>query len=151
MVNELARRIGERSDGELYEMIFVNRQDWTPAALELAEKEWARRELAPDKLKDAQAVYEVKKLDRDAIANEPLSTRQKVLFFLFNFAFCLGIPQIVMASATFRSCGYERKYRESIQWMLYGLISFFVAFWSVNSPLTPIVPERVRLVDALSI
>jgi hypothetical protein len=133
MVDELVRRVGERSDGELYEMIFVNREDWTPAALELAETEWARRELTPEKIKDAQATFEVKKLDQDAIANEPLSIRQRVLFFLFNFAFCFGIPQMVMATGTFRSRGYERKYRESIQWMLYGLISFFVAFWSVKA------------------
>jgi hypothetical protein len=132
VADESARKIGARSDAELYEMLFVAREDWTAEALKLADEEWKRRDLTPQKRAEAQVACDVTKGESDAINSEPLSTGQKALFFLFNFAFCLGIPQIVLAAGTFRSRGYEQKFRDSIIWMAYGVVSFIAIFWMVK-------------------
>jgi hypothetical protein len=129
MGDDLERSIAARSDEELYEMLIAHREDWTPEALGLAEQEWKRRDLAPDKLDEIRHSQEIKVREKEGRAHLPLSARQKLLFFIFNFAFSLGIVQIIIANLVFRSRGYEKKFVDSIIWMVYGFIAFLAAFW----------------------
>jgi hypothetical protein len=126
MPKELEQRIAARSDEDLYEMLFVHREDWTLEALAIAEQEWSRRELTVNKLAAVQATGDERKRQRAAIKDEPLSMGPKILFFVFNFAFCLGIVQLLIADSLYKSNGYERKYRDCFKWMAYGFLCLFV-------------------------
>jgi hypothetical protein len=124
MNEELERQMRSRSDDQLYEMLYIHREDWTPEALEVADQEWKSRNLDAGKLKEVQAIAVETEREKAAIADEPLSLPQKVTFFLFNYAFCLGVVQIVTADVVFKSRGYDRKFRDCLWWMLYGWLFY---------------------------
>lgn len=129
MRKELFRHTQARSDDQLYEMLFLHRDDWTPEALEIAEQEWIGRNLDAEKLRNAQAIAAERENNRLALAEEPLSTAQKVTFFIFNYTFCLGIVQAVIADIVFKDRGYDRKFRDCFKWMGYGFLSYCLIYW----------------------
>jgi hypothetical protein len=124
MLEELERYIGTRTDEDLYEILFIHREDRTPEALAIAEQEWTRRALTPDRLTVVQAIGEERKRQREAIKDEPLSTAPRVFFFVFNFAFSLGLFQFLIAHMLYKSNGYERKFKDCFKWMMYGSLCF---------------------------
>jgi len=123
---ELERRIGSRTDEDLYEMLYVHREDWTPEALAIAEREWNRRALTPERVAIVQSVGSERKQQREGVKDEPLSTNAMVLFFVFNFACGLGLLQLLMADSFYRSNGYERKFSDAVKSMAYGF-AFYLA------------------------
>jgi hypothetical protein len=124
---ELEQRIAARTDEDLYEMLYVHRDDWTPEARAIAETEWSRRSLTPDRFAVVQAVGAERKRAREAINDEPLSTGPRILFFIFNFAFFLGLPQLLIADSLYRGSGYDRKFWDCVKCMAYGLLSLLAA------------------------
>ena len=79
-----------------------------------------------------QAVGEERKRRREAIKDEPLSTTERVFFFIFNLAFCFGLIQFLIAHMFYKSNGYERKFRECFKWMAYGLLCYGLVFWVLH-------------------
>lgn len=75
-----------------------------------------------------QAAGKERKRQREAIKDEPLSTTARVLFFIFNFAFSLGLIQYLIAHMFYKSNGYERKCRECFKWMAYGTLCMGIIF-----------------------
>jgi hypothetical protein len=127
MQDELQRSILARSDAELYEMLYVHREDWRSEALELAEEEWKRRNLNIVRQIDAKSIVARKENENKSLQEEPLSFLQKVLFFFFNYIFCFGVVQFIIADIVFNMRGYSRKYRDSFIWMAYGTAAFVLS------------------------
>jgi len=108
MANKFEQVMRERSDSDLIEIVTKLRGDYQPEAVRAAELEienrnlsTARYEEATEKLKEKEKTQ----LDRE---NEPLSTGQKILFFIFFW----GVIPWGLAG-TFKANGFIKKYRDS--------------------------------------
>lgn len=128
MQEQLKQHVAARTDEDLYEMLFLHREDWTPEALAIAEEEWKRRDLTPEKLAIVQAICEERHRQRVGTKDQHLSTAPKVFFFIFNFFFALGLLQLLIAHTLYKSNGYERKFKESILWMAFGSTFYGAVF-----------------------
>ena len=119
MTNNFEDVMSKRTDADLLKIVTGPADDYQPAALEAAKKEFAKRNLSADQLETAKQKIEQDQKVKEDIANQPLGTGWKVLTFIFP-----GLIQIIF-SGTFKADGYDRKARELLKWTLYGF-GFYV-------------------------
>lgn len=119
MTNNFEDVMSKRTDADLLKIVTGPADDYQPAALEAAKKEFAKRNLSADQLETAKQKIEQDQKVKEDIANQPLGTGWKVLTFIFP-----GLIQIIF-SGTFKADGYDRKARELVKWTLYGF-GFYV-------------------------
>lgn len=118
MGTPLEEAMARATDEELYDILHLNRAEYSVEAIAVAEEEVRKRGLEPARLELLQAGIERKKLR----AMEPLSWPVKILLFLCGLTFfsilILAIVAVVM-EVTLR--GADRKYREGWRWIGYGV------------------------------
>lgn len=119
MVNKFIQAMANRSDSELLEIVTKLRDDYQPEAIKAAEIEIENRNLSSEQVENAEKEIEQKEIRNQEKENESLEIGQKILFFIFFW----GIIPWGMAG-TFKSNGFERKYKEAWKFMKYGLFSF---------------------------
>jgi hypothetical protein len=118
---ELIQQMGRRTDEELFEMIFLHRDDWTPEAIDAAQSEWKNRALPREKIEKLWQTCSQKAQTEKAIAEQPLSWLVGVFFFLLGPIFCVfGLPQIVAAEVLYHQKGADQKYKDAWKFMGYG-------------------------------
>lgn len=120
MMSDFSKIMRSKSDEQLIEILTRYRSDFDPAAVEAAREEVIRRDLKHDHLVNVHANVDQKFERAEAKAAIPLDTGWKVLAFL--------IPGVInlLAAATLKVDGYERKYRELKRWTLYGAAFYLV-------------------------
>lgn len=113
----LVEAISRATDEHLFEMLHLNRAEYSAEGIAAAEAEFQSREFSPTQLQEFQEAVDQKK----KLAIEPLSPFVKVLALFFGF-FCLGVPLIILAfilEIAYREADVKR--REARQWMGYGV------------------------------
>jgi hypothetical protein len=106
--------MSQETDEDLFKIVTGPANDYQPAALEAAQKEFAKRNLSEEQLSEVKHKIEVDDKIKNDKANEPLETWWKILTFAFP-----GIIQIIF-SGGFRINGYDRKASEFVRWTIYG-------------------------------
>ena len=119
MTNNFEDVMSKRTDADLLKIVTGPADDYQPAALEAAKKEFAKRNLSADQLATVMQENEQDQKLKDDKANQPLGTGWKVLTFIFP-----GLIQIIF-SGTFKADGYDRKAKELVRWTIYGF-GFYV-------------------------
>ncbi len=119
MANDFKEIMAKRSDSELLEIVTKMKDDYQPEAVTAAEIELKNRNLSHEQLEKASVEIKEKEISISEKENVPLSSGQRVLFFLFFW----GVIPWGMAG-TFKVEGYQRKYKEAWKSMKYGLFTF---------------------------
>ncbi len=117
MTNSFDEVMAKESDAQLIKILTELRNDYQPAAVEAAEKEFARRNLSSEKIEVAKELLMQEKQVTEAKAAEPLAWHWKAFFLLLPGLSLLG----VFASALlFHADGYKQKSRDIVKWTFYG-------------------------------
>lgn len=119
MENEFDNVMRKRTDTDLIKILNGPSENYQPAALEAAQREFERRSLSETQVITAQQeIIQEQEVD-EVKANTPLGTSAKVLAFIF--------PGIIlfMFAGTYKADGYNRKAKELAKWTLYGFGSYF--------------------------
>jgi hypothetical protein len=111
--------MAETTDGELYEILHLNRAEYSEEAIAVAEKELARRNLEPATLDEFRADVERKK----EVATTGLSLPVKLFFVLCGLT-CFGVIFAVVVEVVYREA--DTKYREVWRWTGYGFAASLV-------------------------
>lgn len=119
MANNFEDIMLKKTDADLFKIVSGPAGDYQAAALEAAQKEFAKRNLSEDQFVDTKQEIEQEKKIKDDKANEPLGLGWKILTFTFP-----GLIQI-MLSGGFRLGGYHRKVDELVRWTIYGFGFYF--------------------------
>lgn len=105
-----------KTDEELYDILYIHPEDYTRAAIEAAGEEFSRRKLdAPT----PNSVAEVREKEESH-----LSWPQRILAFFVSSAF-LFIPSL-LAHRHYVEKGERRKASEWVRWAIYGFIFYCV-------------------------
>jgi len=112
----------ERSNAELIEIVTILHNDYQPNAVIAAKNELQERNLSPEALQQAEQDIATKNKEAAEKANEPLATYLKVLHLIF--------PAIlsIFQAFPYKGDGYDRKFKESWLWTLYGVGLYLVIF-----------------------
>ena len=102
-----------KSDAALYDML-VHEQDYLPEALAAARQEIGKRNLAPERVAQLEAVVQSQTAAEGAKADERLSWPMRILIFFL----CAGIAGAVLA-VYYDSKGYKTKARDC--WITLGV------------------------------
>ncbi|MEI6823936.1 MAG: hypothetical protein WCL51_18550 [Bacteroidota bacterium] len=120
MENIFAERMSQRTNSELLKIIYEQKNDYQPEAVEAAELEIKKRNLSEEEIKESIQENKTKKVIEIEKANMKLAIGFKILTFIFP-----GFLQIVFAG-TFKADGYDRKARELARWTINGFIFYVV-------------------------
>jgi hypothetical protein len=119
MENEFDDVMRKRTDADLIKILNGPPEDYQPAALEAAKREFERRNLSEAQVTVAtQEIIQEQEVD-EAKANTPLTTFPKI------FAFILPGILLLMFAGTYKADGYDRKAKELVRWTLYGFGFYF--------------------------
>jgi hypothetical protein len=119
MENEFDEVMRKRTDADLVKIVNGPADDYQPAALEAAKREFEKRNLTETEIISVkQEILQQHEIDEKK-ANTPLGAGLKVLAFVFP-----GIL-LLMLSGLFKAEGYGRKAREMVRWTLYGFAAYF--------------------------
>jgi len=118
--DDLKNMMANKTDEELYDVIYGHADDYTPDAITAAQMEFNSRKL------DAPTIGT---LDRGVAANKqveeaPLTWEYRILAFFISTIF-LGIP-VILAHRHFVERGARRQAREWARWSLFGFF-FYLA------------------------
>jgi hypothetical protein len=125
--------MANKTDEELYDILYVHSGDYTTDALESAREEFVGRKLDASTLGGLCTTTEVL-LQREA---EPLGWPLRMVAFFFSTLF-FGIP-VLLAHRHYVEQGAKRKARE---WGRWGLIGF--AFYVTLSVIMAISPRFIK-------
>ena len=118
MENEFDDVMRKRTDADLIKIVNGPIDDYQPAALEAAKREFEKRNLSETEIVAVkQEILQQQQID-EAKANTPLGGGFKILAFIFP-----GIPLLLM-SGLFKADGYDRKAKEMVRWTLYGFAGY---------------------------
>ncbi len=117
---DLLESMPNRSDAELYDILYGHRDEYTEDAIRAAEEEFRRRELPPSVVRNLECAAAARRQEEDA----PLPWHLR-LFAFFGCTSLAGIPAII-AHRRYVEQGARRKAREFARWSLYGL-GFYAA------------------------
>jgi len=118
MENEFDEVMRKRTDADLIKIVNGPLDDYQPAALEAAKREFEKRNLSEAEIISVkQEILQQKEID-ETKANTPLGAGLKIIAFIFP-----GIPLLLM-SGLFKADGYDRKAREMVRWTLYGVAGY---------------------------
>jgi hypothetical protein len=123
MRTPLEESMSRATDEQLYEILNLNRAEYSSEAITVAESELRKRSLELGRVQELEDSIERKR----ARATEPLSWPMKLLLFYCG-ATCLGIPVLIIAVVTevaFQEA--DRKQREAWRWLGYGILVPVVA------------------------
>jgi hypothetical protein len=115
MENEFDEVMRKRADADLIKIVNGPQDDYQPAALDAAKREFERRNLSEEQITIVkQEIKQEQEID-EAKANTPLGVIPKIIAFI--------LPGIIllMLSGIFKAEGYDRKAKELVKWTLYGL------------------------------
>jgi hypothetical protein len=114
-----------KTDEELYDILYIHSGDYTAEALESAREEFAGRKL------DAPALSELGIAAEGTRKMEAahLEWRYRIVAFLFS-PLCCGIPGM-LAHRHYVEQGARRKAREFVRWTLLGF-AFYVSFYIIT-------------------
>jgi hypothetical protein len=118
MENEFDDVMRKRTDADLIKIVSGPIDDYQPAALEAAKREFEKRNLSETQVVAVKQEILQEQAKDEAKANTPLGAGLKILAFIFP-----GIL-LLMLSGLFKVEGYDRKGREMVRWTLYGLASY---------------------------
>jgi hypothetical protein len=123
MSTPLEEAMARATNEDLYEILHLNREEYSAEAIAVAEHEFSKRNLEPAQLEELLAGSERKRLR----AAKPLSLPVKVVLFLCGFS-CVGILGLpilaTVVEVSYR--GADNRYRESWRWIGYGIMTFMV-------------------------
>lgn len=122
MATSLAEAMARATDDTLFEILHLNRSEYSAEAVAAAEEELRHRDLSPARLQELQASVDEKKQSNA----EPLHPVIKVGLFASGLL-CVGIllvPLAVVTEIVYREADAKR--REAWQWLAYGLLGAFV-------------------------
>lgn len=123
---DLKRVMANKSDEELYDVLYGHSGDYTPDAVEIAKLEFSSRHLDEPVLKTISTAVEGRKQVEEASLEWPY----RMLAFFVSTAL-LGIP-VLLAHRHYVEKGARRKAREWARWAIYGFI-FYVVLGVLNS------------------
>jgi hypothetical protein len=118
MENEFDDVMRKRTDADLIKIVNGPVEDYQPAALEAAKREFEKRNLSETEIVAVKQEILQEQAKDEAKANTPLGAGFKILAFIFP-----GIPLLLM-SGLFKADGYDRKAREMVRWTLYGFAGY---------------------------
>lgn len=113
-MNDFDAVMAKETDAELVKIINVLRNDYQPAAVEAAEREFARRNLSAEQIKAAWVELQEMEEVRVQKETEPLSGNWKAALFLFP-----GLSNIF--ALAFFADGYHTKGKDFFKWAFYGM------------------------------
>jgi hypothetical protein len=119
MENKFDDVMAKHSDETLIKILNGPPDDYQPAALVAAKREFDKRNLSNVRVETLKIDVEVQKHKDISRASEPLSVVLKILSFVFP-----GIVPLIVAWS-FKADGYDRKAKSVITWTLYGLGFYF--------------------------
>ena len=119
---ELKQSISNKTDAELYDILYGHSADYTPDALEIAKEEFAGRKLDAPTLNSLGTAVEEQRKKENAPLGWPL---RAVAFFISTVFF--GIP-VILAHRHFVEKGERRKAREWGRWGLFGFFFYLGLF-----------------------
>lgn len=119
---DLKLTMSNKTNEELYEILYAHSGDYTPDAIEIAEEEFRRRKLDAPELNSLGAAAENLRAQEDA----PLGWPLRIVAFFFSTAF-FGIP-VILAHRHYVEQGSRRKAREWGRWGLFGLAFYVTLF-----------------------
>jgi hypothetical protein len=109
---ELSKKISIQTDEELFDMLYLHREDWTDLALEIASEDWKKRDLNPTRIEELRITANKRKQEEDEKADEPLSWPLRIFYVILTLGIWSWIVLPVIAEVRYRNRGYSRKYRE---------------------------------------
>ena len=116
---DLKRRVANKTDEELYDMLYGHSNEYTADAVEAAKLEFHSRNLDPRTVSNlSTAVKETKQLEE-----APLGWGYRILAFFVSPIF-FAIP-VILAHRHYVEKGDRRKAREWGRWALYGFVFYF--------------------------
>ena len=118
MDSEYDSVMAKRTDAELLQIVQGPPDDYQPAALEAAKREFGKRNLSKQQVDEISEQIEQKSRIEDAKANEPLPVILKILAFIFP-----GIIQIILGGI-YKVEGYTKKFSDLVKWTLYGFFFY---------------------------
>ena len=121
---EVKQAILRKTDEELYDVLYVHSGNYTPEAIEIAQKEFLARRVDADTLTQFSSAAKV--LQRQEQANEeaPLDGSLKIVAFIVSGLF-LGIPALLVYNR-YVARGARRKAHEWGTCALAGFVLFVV-------------------------
>jgi len=120
MENEFDNVMRKRTDADLIKILDSSPDDYQPAALDAAKREFDRRNLSQEQVTIVHQEIEQEQLVDEERSNAPLSIFPKVFAFIFP-----GLLLIIFAG-TYKADGYDRKAKELVKWTLYGF-GFYIS------------------------
>ncbi|MFM2306425.1 MAG: hypothetical protein RLZZ367_1094 [Bacteroidota bacterium] len=117
MDNSFDEVMAKESDAQLIKILTEHRNDYQPAAVEAAEKEFAKRNLSSEKISVAKEKLMQEKQATEAKSGEPLASHWKVLLILLPGVSLIGVAAWALLSY---SDGYKQKGRDIVKWTFYG-------------------------------
>ena len=118
MENQFDEVMRKRTDADLVKILNGPPDDYQPAALEAAKREFERRNLSETQMATVkEEIIHEQEVD-EAKANAPLSVAPKIFAFIFP-----GIL-LLMFAGTYKADGYHRKAKELLKWTLYGFAAY---------------------------
>jgi hypothetical protein len=119
-VDELRRVMANKTDAELYDVLYRRSDDYTADAFEMAKQEFASRHLTAPTLSSLSAAVEGQK----GVEEAPLEWHLRIVAFFISTV-ALGIP-VIVAHRHYIEQGASRKAREWARWGLFGFLFYFV-------------------------
>jgi hypothetical protein len=123
MSTPLEEAMARATNEDLFEILHLNRGEYSAEAIAVAEQEFNKRNVEPAQLEELRTGSERKRLR----ATKPLSLPMKVILFLCGFS-CIGILALpILATVVEVSYqGADNRYRESWRWIGYGIMTIIV-------------------------
>ncbi len=119
-VKDLKRVMANKTDEELYDLLYGHSNDYTTNAIEMAKMEFNSRNLDGPTLSTLSAAVQEQK----QVEQAPLEWSYKILAF-FVSTLALGIP-VILAHRHYVEKGARHKAREWARWACFGFIFYVV-------------------------
>ncbi|MEM1000947.1 MAG: hypothetical protein AAGN35_28085 [Bacteroidota bacterium] len=119
--------MAQHSDEELHR-VMRQRRDYVPEALTACVQELRERGISEAELEALEAEGRAHEAAADALAELPLESREKQLYFLFSFL--MFTPLVAFFYRKYAEKGEERRSWESITMVLLGVL-FYLALYGV--------------------
>jgi len=126
MANEFENVMSRHSDDELIAILSSSPDDYQPAALDAARKEFIKRNLSDARIKAVKELREDREQAQSKKAGKPLNLHWKILSFVFP-----GVIPLIVAWS-FKADGYNRKAKEVVIWTVYGFV-FYIGLVIISS------------------
>jgi hypothetical protein len=116
---DLKRVMANKTDEELYDVLYGHPGDYTPDAVEAAKLEFGSRNVDVPTLSTLESDVEVRKQVEEA----PLGWGYRIIAFFISTIF-FGVP-VILAHRRYVEKGARRKAREWARWGLFGFFFYF--------------------------